>query len=1213
MTKPPYRPKRTISIRFVFLVFPIFFIIGALLPAAYFLYMNAVDSGRMQAYERLTLEEARIRIKLVDVLSEAQQLNLMNATLFRRDYVNVHSQEEMALYFLSQLVENPHVSSIYFGNTAGGLVDAGREVETGELYFIETEDFEAGTFTKYSVDEDGKHLSLLTTIPDYDARKRSWYQNAVASEGSAWSDIYTLFTGDDMAIAASHPVYDAQGNLQGVISSDIFLGQISTFLADEPLSTTGQSLLVDLDGRLIASSTYPVLDQENAERVDLDTALAPELNALSLYLRENNIDLKTLNKETRISYQSEGIRYFVVIVPFEEIDGIDWLSIIILPEDFFLADMLNERRNLLYIFAVLGIFMLFLAVHISNIVLKPITSLSHSVQHFDLKKTENVFVRTHFREVNDFSDAFNALVQRLNAALSDLYAEVESHKASKAQLLWSETLYRSVVEDSPGLLCSFLSSGEITFVNKSYAEYYGVSPQEMTGKKFQEFLHEEDRDKVMHEILSLNQDKPSRSLTQRVYLPSGEVRHQRWVNRALFSDSGEIIGYQSFGEDIQQEYQIQQAQSALYRIWRAANRVSDLNDLYPAIQQIVQEIIPTQNFIISLLDVESGLLIPVYFIDENDTFPPAHLGQQGPSAYVVESQKILHCTPEEFLALKSQISDEMIYGTAPKIWLGVPLILSGETIGVMAVQDYQNEKAFGAYEKEFLEMISPSVAATIARRRAEDEIKLYAQTNLLLFNASQAISELLELETIYRQLYDFILEMMPCDFFMISNYDDKKKEIVCEYFIQDNLERDISAFPPLPLNPSGKGTQSRAIVQKKSRLVSDYLAEQQTSQTSHYIDSDGQLHAAQDTDLEESITRAALIVPMFFRGKVSGVIQVMSYQENAYTKNDLHIVEALSSQIGVARNNARLFKQLQLELEMRAQAEGKLKDLNIDLEERVEERTRKLNERVALVENLNTGMSNILHDLKIANERAAANARELHHTNKELEAFSYSVSHDLRAPIRHIESFGQMLQKSLQDRLTESEERYFNNIFTAVTKMRNLTQSLLSLSRASRVDLKLNQLDMNKIIENARAELFDETEGRNIAWTLGTLPSVQADSGLVSVVWANLIGNAVKYTSLCKEATIEIGSLSPHDVEVDIAETHQIFFIRDNGVGFDEAYIDQLFGVFQRLHQGTDFEGTGIGLATVRRIIGRHGGVVWAEGAIDQGATFYFSLPKGLE
>ena len=846
--------------------------------------------------------------------------------------------------------------------------------------------------------------------------------------------------------------------------------------------------------------------------------------------------------------------------------------------------------------------------------LRPLLLLEKSVRELDLQHPHNISDKYRIQELNQFSSSFNGLLKRLKIALAELQREIEDHKDSKARLAWSETLYRSVVEDSPGLLCSFLPNGELTFANKSYAEYYETTPEKLVGLSFLKLLHEDDRESVLHEIHRLDKNNPSSSVTQRIYLPSGEVRHQRWVNRALFATDGEIIGYQAFGEDIQKEFQIQQMQSAIYRISQAANRAPTSNELYRSIHEIVQSILHARNFYIALFDEERDLLIPAYYIDEMDAppSPDPDASRDGPSYYVLKHSESLCCTPAQFRALNPGLDPNKIEGTPPKIWLGVPLMLEGKSMGVLAVQHYHDEKAFGSYEREFLEMIAPTVAATIARQKTEEELHNYAQSNALLFKASQAISKALDLETLYLNLYKIIREVMDCDIFMISDYDASFQKITCAYLMQSGQRQDVSEFPPLPINPAGEGTQSKAIITRKSTLISDYLAQVKTSRTTYYIDADGKLHDPDKKEpAEEPITRSAIIVPVFFGSDVTGVIQVLSFRQAAYTEEDMRIVEALGSQTAIASNNAHLYQQTQHELTLRREAEQELHTLNLQLEERVQKRTIELHERISTVEKLNTGMSNILHDLNIANRRAESNARELSEANAELEAFSYSVSHDLRAPLRHIESFTQLLHQRLDQRLEEDEERYFENIFIATKKMRNLISDLLSLSRASRVDFNLKQLDFEEIIESVRAELFDEVVGRQIKWILAPLPPVQADPGLIRIVWTNLIGNAVKYTRLCETATIEIGIIPTE--QTNISDAQQVFFVRDNGVGFDNAYSDKLFGVFQRLHQSEEFEGNGIGLATVRRIIARHGGSVWAESELNHGATFFFSLPIHLK
>jgi PAS domain S-box-containing protein len=286
-------------------------------------------------------------------------------------------------------------------------------------------------------------------------------------------------------------------------------------------------------------------------------------------------------------------------------------------------------------------------------------------------------------------------------------------------------------------------------------------------------------------------------------------------------------------------------------------------------------------------------------------------------------------------------------------------------------------------------------------------------------------------------------------------------------------------------------------------------------------------------------------------------------------------------------------------------AKQALLESHTQLEQRVEERTTELKKRKDEAENLNRGMINLLQDLQTANCDLEQAEQTLRQTNSELEAFSYSVSHDLRAPLRHIDGFVKLLLKRENERLDNTSARYLETIAQSSGRMGRLIDDLLAFSRTGRVEMHLKPADSNKMIQQIVEEMSPITKGRHLVWEIGTLPKVQADGGLLRQVWQNLIGNAIKYTALRKEARIEIG-LIPESAEN--CPDGPAFFIRDNGVGFDPQYTHKLFGVFQRLHRSDEFEGTGIGLATVRRIVHRHGGRVWAEGDVDHGATFYFTL-----
>jgi len=226
-------------------------------------------------------------------------------------------------------------------------------------------------------------------------------------------------------------------------------------------------------------------------------------------------------------------------------------------------------------------------------------------------------------------------------------------------------------------------------------------------------------------------------------------------------------------------------------------------------------------------------------------------------------------------------------------------------------------------------------------------------------------------------------------------------------------------------------------------------------------------------------------------------------------------------------------------------------------------------------------------------------------SNRELEAFSYSVSHDLRTPLRHIAGFSAQLQRHSESSLDDRGRRHLDQITKSAERMGRLIDDLLSFSRMGRSEMQRAMVALGPLVKDALQDLQEETKARRIDWKIGPLPEVRGDPAMLRLVLANLLSNAVKYTRTRPEARVEIGAQSMN------GET--TVFVRDNGVGFDMQYVHKLFGIFQRLHTQDTFEGTGIGLANVRRIINRHGGRTWAEGKVDAGASFYFSLPAATE
>jgi PAS domain S-box-containing protein len=455
-----------------------------------------------------------------------------------------------------------------------------------------------------------------------------------------------------------------------------------------------------------------------------------------------------------------------------------------------------------------------------------------------------------------------------------------------------------------------------------------------------------------------------------------------------------------------------------------------------------------------------------------------------------------------------------------------------------------------------------AVQEITSQKKADEELEQHAEEMYLLYQMGMVLTTGQDMYQTLRRLLDHIRHLFVLDTFFVGIFDNETG--IISYPLYENFNEPLQ-IPSRNLNEN-PGISGEVIFKQRAVYIPDMDAPR--ADKTHTPIVVGTTH-----------TRSFLGVPMITHERVIGLVSVQSQQPNAYDERQIRLLETIAAQIGTALEKAKLLDKLQQELSERKLAEGEVRKLNIELEQRVRERT------IAL-----TVSEGSLRERSI----------QLEATNKELEAFAYSVSHDLRAPLRAIKGFSQILLKDFASRLNEEGLDFLQRISQSASQMSELIESLLTLSRLTRGELFREDVNLTLLAEGILERLHEQEPERPVTWAVSKGLQAHVDEKLFRTVLENLLGNAWKYTSRTEKPTIEMGSI--------IKENRTVYFVRDNGVGFDMANAGKLFGAFQRLHTDSEFPGHGIGLATIKRIINRHGGVVWAEAEPGKGATFFFSL-----
>lgn len=423
----------------------------------YISYRNGQDAVNDVANQLRNETSKRIEAHLYTFLSTPHQINQNNANLLRQEFIEVHDAASLETLFWEQIQVFDSVSSIYFGNTEGGLANAGREGAEGELYVIATDNFAHGALTKYATDDKGERTDLLVTVPDFDARTRPWYIGAVNNEGAAWSDPYILFTGQDMAISASHPVYMEQ-ELQGVVAVDLFLSHLSVFLQSLDIGETGQAFIMDRSGLLIASSSAekPFSEPDETgvrQRLYARESTIPLIHYAAEALEKRIDNYDDISETQNWEFELDGERHFLQLSSIKNEEGLDWLVVVVVPEAEFMAQInANNQITLLLIFVTL-IISVFVGIIATQKIIRPILQINRRAYAISEGEWgEPIAHDSRIREISAMTQSLNHMATQLQQMVANLTTEINERKQAEEALRLSQVYYQTLFNESPAPL-----------------------------------------------------------------------------------------------------------------------------------------------------------------------------------------------------------------------------------------------------------------------------------------------------------------------------------------------------------------------------------------------------------------------------------------------------------------------------------------------------------------------------------------------------------------------------------------------------------------------------------------------------------------------------------------------------------------------------------------------------------------------------------------
>ncbi len=523
---------------------------------------TAVNEVARQLRNEITF---RVQEHLESFLETPHRINRINANALRRGLPGPDDPAALEHYFWEQIQVFPTVTSLYFGTPDGGLVDAGREGAGGPLYVIATDNYTRGTFRKFATDRMGRRTELLAEIPDFDARTRSWFRKAVERRGPVWSEIFILFTGQDLSISASRPVFGAEGKFLGVMANGIFLSHLSDFLQGLEIGRTGQCFIMERDGHLVAASTHePTItngDQdEEPRRRHARESDSHKIRRAARFL-EDQADQGPLRlgPQGHFTFEMDGERHFLQISPIRDHYGIDWRVVVVIPEADFMADIHDGLRITAVLVAAAMLVALLVGIVTAGWVTRPVQRLNASTRALARREWREPARRAWISEIDQLGRSFARMARRLNASLDRLQAEVAERTRAESEVRERERHLRSIFEAADHV--AFITvdadakSPRITDFSPGAERILGHHAQDVIGRPVSSLRLTNDPDAWQAMLAALWAGRPGKSGEATLLRRSGEAFAALFSIHPLRDEAGTLTGAIGVAIDINRRKQ----------------------------------------------------------------------------------------------------------------------------------------------------------------------------------------------------------------------------------------------------------------------------------------------------------------------------------------------------------------------------------------------------------------------------------------------------------------------------------------------------------------------------------------------------------------------------------------------------------------------------------------------------------------------------------